>query len=77
LNKLFGNVSIASGGVLPEIHAVLLPKKKEKPATEGAAPAKTAAKKKKTKTATSKKAEAKGKAPATPAKKGGKKAKGA
>jgi histone H2A len=32
LNKLFGNVTIAQGGVLPNIHAVLLPKasKKEK-----------------------------------------------
>ena len=28
LNKLLGNVTIASGGVLPNIHAVLLPKKK-------------------------------------------------
>ncbi|CAM9496785.1 unnamed protein product, partial [Phaeothamnion confervicola] len=27
LNKLLGNVTIASGGVLPNIHAVLLPKK--------------------------------------------------
>ena len=26
LNKLLGNVTIASGGVLPNIHAVLLPK---------------------------------------------------
>ena len=26
LNKLFGNVTIAQGGVLPNIHAVLLPK---------------------------------------------------
>jgi len=29
LNKLLGGVTIASGGVLPNIHAVLLPKKKE------------------------------------------------
>ena len=29
LNKLFGNVTIASGGVLPNIHAILLPKKKD------------------------------------------------
>ena len=29
LNKLLGNVTIASGGVLPNIHAVLLPKKKK------------------------------------------------
>eukprot|EP00501_MAST-03F_sp_TOSAG23-6_P000250 GSMAST32.ASY1.ANO1.256.1 assembled CDS len=28
LNKLLGNVTIAAGGVLPNIHAVLLPKKK-------------------------------------------------
>ena len=27
LNKLLGGVSIAAGGVLPNIHAVLLPKK--------------------------------------------------
>ena len=26
LNKLFGNVTIANGGVLPNIHTVLLPK---------------------------------------------------
>ena len=30
LNKLMGGVTIASGGVLPNIHAVLLPKKKSK-----------------------------------------------
>ena len=42
LNKLLGGVTIASGGVLPNIHAVLLPKKKA--AKEGA-PAKKAAKK--------------------------------
>jgi histone H2A len=29
LNKLFGGVTIASGGVLPNIHSVLAPKKKE------------------------------------------------
>ena len=29
LNKLMGGVTIANGGVLPNIHAVLLPKKKE------------------------------------------------
>lgn len=28
LNKLLSNVTIASGGVLPNIHAVLMPKKK-------------------------------------------------
>merc|ERR1739845_66325 len=27
LNRLLGNVTIAAGGVLPNIHAVLLPKK--------------------------------------------------
>ena len=42
LNKLLGGVTIASGGVLPNIHAVLLPKKK--PTKEGA-PAKKSAKK--------------------------------
>lgn len=31
LNKLFGNVTIAQGGVLPNIHAVLLPKVSSKP----------------------------------------------
>merc|ERR1711981_1211084 len=30
LNKLLGNVTIAAGGVLPNIHQVLLPKKKGK-----------------------------------------------
>ena len=30
LNKLLGGVTIASGGVLPNIHAVLLPKKSSK-----------------------------------------------
>ena len=29
LNKLLGGVTIAAGGVLPNIHAVLLPKKKK------------------------------------------------
>jgi len=29
LNKLFGGVTIASGGVLPNIHSVLIPKTKE------------------------------------------------
>jgi histone H2A len=28
LNKLFGGVTIAAGGVLPNIHSVLIPKKK-------------------------------------------------
>ena len=30
LNKLFGNVTIAQGGVLPNIHTVLLPKASKK-----------------------------------------------
>ena len=30
LNKLFGNVTIANGGVLPNIHTVLLPKSSKK-----------------------------------------------
>ena len=30
LNKLLGNVTIASGGVLPNIHQVLMPKKSAK-----------------------------------------------
>lgn len=30
LNKLLGNVTIASGGVLPNIHQVLMPHKKSK-----------------------------------------------
>jgi histone H2A len=33
LNKLLGTVTIASGGVLPNIHSVLLPKTKGKKAT--------------------------------------------
>ncbi|KAL0187559.1 hypothetical protein M9458_014658 [Cirrhinus mrigala] len=32
LNKLLGRVTIAQGGVLPNIQAVLLPKKTDKPA---------------------------------------------
>jgi histone H2A len=32
LNKLFSGVTIAQGGVLPNIQAVLLPKKTDKPA---------------------------------------------
>jgi len=36
LNKLLGRVTIASGGVLPNIHAVLLPKKSAKKAEEKA-----------------------------------------
>jgi histone H2A len=37
LNKLFGGVTIAQGGVLPNIHSVLIPKTKE---TKSATPAK-------------------------------------
>ncbi len=40
LNKLFGGVTIAQGGVLPNIHAVLVPKSKE----VKAAPAKKSSK---------------------------------
>merc|ERR1739840_81347 len=35
LNKLLGGVTIASGGVLPNIHAVLLPKKSSKSKNPG------------------------------------------
>lgn len=42
LNKLLGGVTIASGGVLPNIHAVLLPKKKAGEGEKSAAPAKKA-----------------------------------
>nr|XP_060615332.1 histone H2A-like [Anolis sagrei ordinatus] len=41
LNKLLGGVTIAQGGVLPNIHAVLLPKKTE-PAAHAAASAPSA-----------------------------------
>ena len=34
LNKLMGDVTIAAGGVLPNVHEVLLPKKKAKKETE-------------------------------------------
>ena len=34
LNKLMGGVTIAAGGVLPNVHAVLLPKKAAKKTTE-------------------------------------------
>ena len=43
LNKLFGGVTIAQGGVLPNIHSVLVPKKSE--AKEGSTPKKAAPKK--------------------------------
>jgi histone H2A len=45
LNKLLGGVTISQGGVLPNIHAVLLPKKKEP--KEGGAKKKKKSKKKK------------------------------
>jgi histone H2A len=51
LNKLLGGVTIASGGVLPNIHAVLLPKKK---AGEESKPAPVASKKPAKKTTASK-----------------------
>ncbi|KAJ1422714.1 histone-fold-containing protein, partial [Ochromonadaceae sp. CCMP2298] len=35
LNKLFGGVTIAQGGVLPNIHSVLIPKTKEPKASTG------------------------------------------
>jgi len=35
LNKLLGDVTIAQGGVLPNIHAVLLPKKANKGGGKG------------------------------------------
>jgi histone H2A len=31
LNRLLGDVTIAAGGVLPNIHSVLLPKVRNKP----------------------------------------------
>ncbi len=37
LNKLFGGVTIAQGGVLPNIHSVLIPKSSAKEKTEVAA----------------------------------------
>jgi histone H2A len=36
LNKLLGNVAIGSGGMLPNIHAVLLPKKSAAKAAKSA-----------------------------------------
>lgn len=42
LNKLLGGVTIASGGVLPNIHAVLLPKKTAEKKKAAAAPAPSA-----------------------------------
>jgi len=56
LNKLLAGVTIASGGVLPNIHAQLLPKKKDEDESEKD---KKPDKPKKVKTKTSKKAEIK------------------
>jgi histone H2A len=66
LNKLLGGVTIASGGVLPNIHAVLLPKKKDGKEGEKKPAAKKPAAKPKTKT--SKKAEKGATATKSPAK---------
>ena len=41
LNKLFGGVTIASGGVLPNIHSVLIPKTTAKAETKVVAPVKS------------------------------------
>jgi histone H2A len=40
LNKLFGGVTIAQGGVLPNIHSVLVPKSSTKEKTASASPKK-------------------------------------
>jgi len=64
LNKLLNNVTIASGGVLPNIHAVLLPKKKAEGPVK-AAPSGTAAKKPMAKKAPAAK-KSPAKAPASP-----------
>ena len=45
LNKLFGGVTIAQGGVLPNIHSVLVPKSSNKEKAPVAAKAKSPAKK--------------------------------
>jgi hypothetical protein len=68
LNKLLGNVTIASGGVLPNIHNVLLPKKSAAAGTPAKAP-----KEKKEKAPKEKKAPKSSKA-VKPAKEGKKKA---
>ena len=47
LNKLFGGVTIAQGGVLPNIHSVLIPKSSAKETPVVAAPKKVVAKKEK------------------------------
>jgi len=45
LNKLLGGVTIASGGVMPNIHTVLLPKKGQEGADEAEKPKKKSGKK--------------------------------
>jgi histone H2A len=45
LNKLFGGVTIAQGGVLPNIHSVLIPKSSSKTETETSKPKSPKAKK--------------------------------
>ena len=45
LNKLLGDVTIAAGGVLPNIHAVLLPKKSKAAAAAASKPSKKKSKK--------------------------------
>ena len=55
LNKLFGGVTIAQGGVLPNIHSVLVPKATAKDTKEVAAPKKAAASPKKAAAAAPKK----------------------
>eukprot|EP00808_Paulinella_micropora_P028576 g21797.t1 len=62
LNILLGDVTIASGGVLPNIHSVLLPKKK--PVKEGATPKPKKAKKAKAAKKSGKKEKAAAEAPA-------------
>ena len=47
LNKLFGGVTIAQGGVLPNIHSVLIPKSSAKETPVVASPKKVVAKKEK------------------------------
>ena len=49
LNKLFGRVTIAQGGVLPNIHSVLVPKSSTKESKEPKSPAKSPAKAKSSK----------------------------
>ena len=67
LNKLLHGVTIASGGVLPNIHAILLPKKK--PTDVAAKPAKKSGGKKESGAKSSGKAS---KAPKSPSKKASK-----